>query len=141
MLDSGAASAIRDVHTAQEIAERFMAAYDVTPGNAREKLLDAPWEELMKFQGTLFSGPSLQNPGPVYDGVNFDGDDALEIIRSGKANYVRVFGGYNRDEYSSLMAYYPMKSIDDLAMFLDLDCHVGEIEHTDPNMTTQTLRL
>ena len=115
MLDSGAAIAIRDFVTAQEIAEKFMAAYDVTPENAQEKLLDASWEELMKFQGALFAGPSLQNLGPVYDGVNFDGDDALEIIRSGKANYVKVFGGYNRDEYSSLMAYYPISSLDDLS--------------------------
>ena len=71
----------------------------------------------MSCQGVLFAGPSLQNLGPVFDGVNFDGTDALEIIRSGKANYVTVFGGYNRDEYASLMAYYPMKSIDDLAGF------------------------
>jgi len=26
-------------------------------------------------------------------------------------------------------------------MFLDVESHVGEIEHTDPNFTTQTLRL
>lgn len=117
MLDSGATSAIRDLHTAQEIAEKYAVAYDLTPENAREKLLEAPWEKLMQCQGVLFAGPSLQNLGPVFDGVNFDGSDALEIIRSGKANYVTILGGYNRDEYSSLMAYYPMKSIDDLAGF------------------------
>ncbi len=117
MLDSGATSAIRDLHTAQEIAEKYAVAYDLTKENAKEKLLDAPWEKLMECQGVLFAGPSLQNLGPVFDGVNFDGDDALQIIRSGKANYVTVFGGYNRDEYSSLMAYYPMKSIDDVAGF------------------------
>ena len=117
MLDSGATSAIRDIHTAQEIAEKFAAAYGLTKENAREKLLEAPWEELMESQGVLFAGPSLQNLGPVFDGVNFDGTDALEIIRSGKANYVTILGGYNRDEYSSLMAYYPMKSVDDLVGF------------------------
>ena len=117
MMDSGATSAIRDIHTAQEIAEKYAVAYDLTKENARKKLLDAPWEKLMECQGVLFSGPSLQNLGPVFDGVNFDGNDALEIIRSGKANYVTIFGGYNRDEYSSLMAYYPMKSIDDVAGF------------------------
>ena len=117
MMDSGATSAIRDIHTAQEIAERFAEAYGLTKENAKEKLLDAPWEDLMEYQGVLFAGPSLQNLGPVFDGVNFDGDDALEIIRSGKANYVTIFGGYNRDEYSSLMAYYPMKSVDDLVGF------------------------
>lgn len=117
MLDSGAASAIRDIHTAQEIAEKFAEAYGLTKENANEKLLDAPWQELMESQGVLFAGPSLQNLGPVFDGINFDGDDALEIIRSGKANYVTILGGYNRDEYSSLMAYYPMKSIEDLYGF------------------------
>jgi len=117
MIDSGATSAIRDLHTAQEIAEKYSVAYDLTKENAREKLLEAPWETLMACQGVLFAGPSLQNLGPVFDGINFDGTDALEIIRSGKANYVTILGGYNRDEYSSLMAYYPMKSIDDLAGF------------------------
>ena len=117
MLDSGATSAIRDLHTAQEIAEKYAVAYDLTKENAKEKLLDAPWDKLMECQGVLFAGPSLQHLGPVFDGVNFDGNDALEIIRSGKANYVTIFGGYNRDEYSSLMAYYPMKSIDDVAGF------------------------
>ena len=117
MLDSGATSAIRDIHTAQEIAEKFAEAYGLTKENAKEKLLDAPWQELMESQGVLFAGPSLQNLGPVFDGINFDGNDALEIIRSGKANYVTILGGYNRDEYSSLMAYYPMKSIEDLYGF------------------------
>ena len=117
MLDSGAPSAIRDLHTAQEIAEKYAIAYDLTKENAREKLLEAPWDELMTCQGTLFAGPSLQNLGPVFDGINFDGTDALEIIRSGKANYVTILGGYNRDEYSSLMAYYPVKSIEDLVGF------------------------
>ena len=114
MLDSGATSALRDMHTAQEIAEKYAVAYAITKENAREKLLNAPWETLMNYQGVLFAGASLQNLGPVFDGVNFDGTDALEIIRSGKANYVTILGGYNRDEYSSLMAYYPMKSIEDL---------------------------
>ncbi|MBQ9328513.1 MAG: carboxylesterase family protein [Solobacterium sp.] len=117
MMDSGATSAIRDIHTAQEIAERFAEAYGVTKENAKEKLLDAPWQDLMEYQGVLFAGPSLQNLGPVFDGINFEGEDALEIIRSGKANYVTILGGYNRDEYSSLMAYYPMKSVDDLVGF------------------------
>ena len=27
------------------------------------------------------------------------------------------------------------------AMFIDVESHVGEIEHTDPNIGTQTLRL
>ena len=117
MMDSGATSAIRDIHTAQEIAERFAEAYGLTKENAKEKLLDAPWEDLMEYQGVLFAGPSLQNLGPVFDGINFEGNDALEIIRSGKANYVTILGGYNRDEYSSLMAYYPMKSVDDLVGF------------------------
>ncbi len=117
MMDSGATSAIRDIHTAQEIAERFVKAYGVNRENAREKLLEAPWETLMEHQGVLFEGPSLQNLGPVFDGINFEGTDALEIIRSGKANYVTILGGYNRDEYSSLMAYYPMKSVDDLVGF------------------------
>jgi len=117
MMDSGATSAIRDLHTAQEIAERFAEAYGLTEENAKEKLLDAPWEDLMEYQGVLFAGPSLQNLGPVFDGINFEGNDALEIIRSGKANYVTILGGYNRDEYSSLMAYYPMKSVDDLVGF------------------------
>ncbi|MBR1851780.1 MAG: carboxylesterase family protein [Lachnospiraceae bacterium] len=117
MLDSGATSAIRDLHTAQEIAEKYAVAYDLTKENAKAKLLDASWEELMACQGVLFAGPSLQNLGPVFDGVNFDGSDALEIIRSGKANYVTILGGYNRDEYATLMSYYPMKSIDDLAGF------------------------
>ena len=117
MMDSGATSAIRDLHTAQEIAERFAKAYGLTAKNARRKLLEAPWEELMEHQGVLFAGPSLQNLGPVFDGINFDGNDALEIIRSGKANYVTMLGGYNRDEYASLMAYYPMKSVDDLVGF------------------------
>ena len=117
MMDSGATSAIRDLHTAQEIAERFAKDYGLTKKNAKKKLLEAPWEELMEHQGVLFAGPSLQNLGPVFDGINFDGEDALEIIRSGKANYVTLLGGYNRDEYSSLMAYYPMKSVDDLVGF------------------------
>lgn len=117
MMDSGATSAIRDIHTAQEIAEKYAVAYGLTKENAKEKLLDASWQKLMESQGVLFSGPSLQNLGPVFDGINFDGTDALEIIRSGKANYVTILGGYNRDEYASLMAYYPMKSVDDLVGF------------------------
>lgn len=139
MLDSGASSAIRDLHTAQEIAEKYAIAYNLTKENAQEKLLDAPWEDLMKYQGALFAGPSLQNLGPVFDGINFEGNDALDIIRSGKANYVTILNGYNRDEYASLMAYYPMKSIDDLAGFfgrntpyimsvLEKHYHIGDTE-------------
>ena len=128
MLDSGACSAIRDIHTAQEIAEKFAQAYGVTKENAKEKLLNAPWEELMKYQGTLFEGASLQNLGPVFDGVNFDGDNALEIISSGKANYVTILGGYNKDEYSSLKDYYPLKSLDDLKGYFGKNYeHIGQV--------------
>lgn len=130
MLDSGACSAIRDVHTAQEIAEKFAQSYGLTKENAREKLLDAPWEELMKYQGALFEGASLQNLGPVFDGVNFDGDNALEIISSGKANYVTILGGYNRDEYSSLKDYYPLKSLEDLQGYFGKNYeHIGQVLH------------
>ena len=128
MMDSGSSSAIRDLHTAREIAERFMEAYGVTEENAKEKLLDAPWEELMEKQGVLFAGASLQNLGPVFDGVNFEGNDALEIIRSGKANYVTILGGYNRDEYATLKDYYQLKSMDDLfGYFGDNTTHIGRV--------------
>ena len=128
MMDSGSTSAIRDVHTAQEIAERFAEAYGLTKENAKEKLLDAPWEALMEKQGIIFAGPSLQNLGPVFDGINFEGNDVLEIIRSGKANYVTILGGYNRDEYATLKDYYQLKSFEDLfGYFGDNTIHIGRV--------------
>jgi len=128
MMDSGSSSAIRDIHTAQEIAERFMEAYGVTKENAKQKLLEAPWEEIMEKQGVLFAGASLQNLGPVFDGINFEGNDALEIIRSGKANNVTILGGYNRDEYATLKQYYELKTMEDLfGYFGDNTTHVGRV--------------
>lgn len=104
MMDSGSSQAIRDLDTAREIAERFAKSMGLTKENAREKLLESPWEEIIRHQEAVFTGRYLHNCGPVFDGINFDGDDALEIIRSGKANYVTILGGSNHQEYGSMHA-------------------------------------
>lgn len=52
----------------------------------------------------------------MFDGVNFDGDDALAIIESGKANYVDILGGFNRDEFHYYYDFCDMKKMDDTTL-------------------------
>ena len=80
------------------------------------RLNASPYSAVEK-QGMIIAGlNNLHSCGPVFDGVNFDGDDALAIIESGKANYVDILGGFNRDEFHYYYDFCDMKKMDDTTL-------------------------
>lgn len=116
VMESGSTQCIRDLDTAHRVVDKFMEAMGLTKETARE-LLTLPWERLIEKQGMIIAGlNNLHSCGPVFDGVNFDGDDALAIIESGKANYVDILGGFNRDEFNYYYDFCDMKKMDDTTL-------------------------
>lgn len=100
--ESGGVHSIRDIVTARKITDIFMKDAGLNKENAHE-LLTMPWEKIVQAQVNLFKGLNLHTCGPVFDGINFCTDNALDIIREGKANMVPVMCGTSRDE---LQLYY-----------------------------------
>lgn len=94
---SGAVQAIRDRHTAWVVADRFMQEAHISKDNPGA-LLTMTGIDVLAAQKVLFAGLNLHTVGPVFDGVNFDGDAALPIIRSGAARGISFLMGTNRDE-------------------------------------------
>lgn len=97
ILCSGAAQSIRDVHTARCITERFMQDAKRYIKHDRD-ILTMPWQQIVKAQQRLFSGLNLHTVGPVFDGVTFDGSDALAMIKEGASRGISLLIGTNRDE-------------------------------------------
>ena len=86
-------------------------------GRRRMNRLNASPYSAVEKQGMIIAGlNNLHSCGPVFDGVNFDGDDALAIIESGKANYVDILGGFNRDEFHYYYDFCDMKKMDDTTL-------------------------
>jgi para-nitrobenzyl esterase len=115
IMQSGSTQCIRDKNTAQKVAENILASAGLKKSEA-EKLLTMPWPELVKAQSPVIAGQAdLHAVGPVFDGVSIKGNDALELIRSGKCNRATVICGSNRDEVSLFKAFGMHKLDDDSA--------------------------
>lgn len=97
VLCSGAAQCIRDRHTARKITSRFMKDAGLTKETAGQ-LLTLPWEKILEAQQNLFSGLNLHTVGPVFDGITFPAEDALQLINDGINHEVDILMGTNRDE-------------------------------------------
>ena len=109
---SGGVQCIRDHATATRVAEPFMDALGLSAENAQE-LLTLPWQKIVEAQSALFSGLNLHTVGPVFDGINFSGSNALDIIRSGKAGNIPVLIGTNRDEMQLFCNAYRFYDLDE----------------------------
>ena len=112
ILCSGAVQCIRDAHTAQEIAARFMDATGLSKGQEKE-LLTLPWKKILKAQTHLFAGLNLHTVGPVFDGINFKEDDALSLIHHGESKGISLLMGTNRDEMNLYWHVYRVHDLDD----------------------------
>lgn len=108
---SGGVHCIRDRKTAEKITGLFMREAGLNKENA-DRLLRMPWEEIVKAQTELFKGLNLHTCGPVFDGINFCENNALDIIRHGKASMVPVVYGTNRDELQLYYYAYNFRKLD-----------------------------
>lgn len=98
ILQSGASQAIRDITTAHRIAERIISDFGLTKKTAQE-LLTMPVERIVEIADKMITGlKTVHMFGPVFDGINFTKDDALEVIAAGEAVYVPLLIGTNREE-------------------------------------------
>lgn len=100
ILQSGSTQSNRDIHTARKVTDNIMKDFGLTKKNAKE-LLTMPTDKIVEFENKVFTGlKTIHIFGPVFDGINFACDNALEIISSGEANYVPMLIGTNKDEAS-----------------------------------------
>ncbi len=120
-MESGAVQCIRDLHTARTIASRFTDHFEMTKEELKEYLLTAPWQELISHMNQAFGRPGLHDFGPVFDGIAFDGEDALAIIQRGDAADAVIMAGYNRDEFSTPYHMTPKFTREVFAKFFGLN--------------------
>ena len=109
---SGGVQCTRDKKTAYKTTDIFMKDARLTKENAVE-VLTMPWEDIVKAQANLFAGLNLHTCGPVFDGINFCENDALNIIRHGKASMVPLLVGTNRDEMQLYYNAYRIYELDE----------------------------
>lgn len=109
---SGGVQCTRDRRTAWRTTEQFMRDAGLTKETAAS-ILTMPWQDIVRAQTDLFAGLNLHTCGPVFDGVNFSEDDALGIIRHGKASMVPLMVGTNRDEMQLYYNAYPIQEFDE----------------------------
>ena len=76
-----------DRKTAQAIGRQFMKDAGLTKENAKE-LLTMPWEKIVERQKKIFAGLNLHTVGAVFDGENFEGRNALDIVLNKTGNNV-----------------------------------------------------
>jgi len=112
VLCSGAVQCIRSVYTARKVTDLFMQEAGLTKETA-QKILTMPWQEILKAQTNLFAGLNLHTVGPVFDGVNFETDDALELIRRGACRNIDFLMGTNRDEMNLYWHVYKVHDMDE----------------------------
>ena len=112
ILCSGAVQCIRDVHTARCITEQFMSHAGLTKDRAHE-ILTMPWEAILKAQAPMFRGFNLHAAGPVFDGINFEGNDALALIRQQTGPRISLLMGTNRDETNLYWHIYHVHDMDE----------------------------
>ncbi len=111
IMQSGAAQCIRDKHTAQVIADRIIEQLGLTKETASE-ILTMPWQQIIEAQKTVINGSrNLHSVGPVFDGINFDGDDALQLAKSVEG--INVLCGTNHDEYNLFALGKGIDKLDD----------------------------
>lgn len=111
VLSSGGVQCIRDQHTARRAAEAFFAEAGLAAGR-EEELLAMPWQTILRAQAPLFAGLNLHAVGPVFDGVTFDGGDAIAMLRRGAARDTAVLLGTNRDEMELYWQVYGVHGLD-----------------------------
>ena len=112
ILCSGAVQCTRDVHTAQKIAEQFMEEAGIDADHAKD-LLTMPWEQILKAQTNIFAGLNLHTVGPVFDGINFEENDSLDLIKHGASKGITLLMGTNRDEMNLYWHVYKVHDLDE----------------------------
>lgn len=111
VMQSGSTQCIRDIASAHHVVDIFMEELGLTKETGKE-ILTMPWEKIVEKQGKVIAGiRNLHSCGPVFDGVTIPGNNALELIRKGDANCVRILCGYTRDE---VQMYYDCNGITQL---------------------------
>lgn len=109
---SGGVQCIRSRHTAGKVAEEFLKGAELTKENAGA-LLTMKWEKILEAQKSIFAGLNLHTVGPVFDGINFEGNDALSLLEEGKARDISILLGTNRDEMELYWHVYGTKGLDE----------------------------
>ncbi len=110
---SGGVQSIRDRETAYKTTRSFMKDAGLTKENA-EKILTMPWQDIVEAQKNIFAGLNLHTIGPVFDGVNFAEDNALDIIRHKKTENIPLIVGTNRDEMKLYYNKYKFYELDEV---------------------------
>lgn len=109
---SGSVQCLRDPATARKVTDMFMKDAGLTKETAAE-LLDMPWDQIVDKQKKLFAGLNLHTVGAEFDGINFEGRNALDIISDQTANNVPTLVGTNRDELDLYWHVYKFHELDD----------------------------
>lgn len=112
ILLSGGIQCLRDKKTAQAIGKRFMESAKLDKDNAKE-LLTMPWETIVEKQKRIFAGLNLHTVGAVFDGENFEGNNALDIVLSKSGNNVPLLLLTNRDEIDLYWQVYGFRELDE----------------------------
>lgn len=98
ILQSGSTQAIRDITTARKVADRIIKDFGLNKETSKE-LLTMSADKIVELENKVISGlKTIHIYGPVFDGINFAEDDALDIIAKGEATSVPVLLGTNKDE-------------------------------------------
>jgi para-nitrobenzyl esterase len=98
ILQSGSTQAIRDINTARRVADNIIKDFGLTKETAKE-LLTMSTEKIVEVENKVISGAkTIHIYGPVFDGINFAEDSALDIIATGEATSVPILIGTNKDE-------------------------------------------
>ena len=103
---------LRDRKTAQAVGRQFMNDAALTKENAKE-LLTMPWEEIVERQKKIFAGLNLHTVGAVFDGENFEGRNALDIVLNKTGNNVPLMILTNRDEIDLYWHVYGFRELDE----------------------------
>lgn len=89
-----------------------MAHAGLTKDSAHE-ILTMPWEAILKAQSPMFRGFNLHAAGPVFDGINFEGNDALALIRQQTGPRISLLMGTNRGETNLYWHIYHVHDMDE----------------------------
>lgn len=89
-----------------------MSHAGLTKDRAHE-ILTMPWEAILKAQAPMFRGFNLHAAGPVFDGINFEGNDALALIRQHAGPRISLLMGTNRDETNLYWHIYHVHDMDE----------------------------
>lgn len=110
ILSSGCLQTMRDKKTAHRVTDRYMKALGLDKSNAY-RILTMPWQKIIKAQNGIITGAKNTNIlGGVFDGINFNENNAADIISSKNRSDMKLIIGYCHDEFnlfSKLMGIDP----------------------------------